>query len=82
MRPCPDKVIPASADPGLDITGVARRMGSRRAAVSRRGNGVAHTIKKGSDLVMQIHYHLDGKAEQDQSSLGSDVFERRRPLRG
>jgi hypothetical protein len=32
--------------------------------------GVAHPIEKGADLIMQIHYHLDGKPEQDQSSLG------------
>jgi hypothetical protein len=32
--------------------------------------GVAQTIKKGSDLVVQIHYHPSGKPEEDQSSLG------------
>lgn len=33
-------------------------------------DGVGKFIKKGSDLVMQIHYHPTGKEEVDQSSLG------------
>jgi hypothetical protein len=32
--------------------------------------GVAHTIPKGADLVMQIHYHPSGKPDIDQSSVG------------
>lgn len=32
--------------------------------------GVAHTVSKGSDLVVQIHYHPSGKPETDQSSVG------------
>ena len=32
--------------------------------------GMEVTIPKGTDLVLQIHYHPSGKAEQDQSSLG------------
>jgi mono/diheme cytochrome c family protein len=32
--------------------------------------GVAQTVKKGADLVIQIHYHPSGKPETDQSSLG------------
>lgn len=32
--------------------------------------GVAHTLLKGSDLVIQIHYHPSGKPETDQSSIG------------
>ena len=31
--------------------------------------GTAGTIRKGADLVMQIHYHSTGKPETDQSSL-------------
>jgi mono/diheme cytochrome c family protein len=34
------------------------------------GKGMAFTVTKGTDLVLQIHYHPSGKAEQDQSSLG------------
>ena len=32
--------------------------------------GYAAPLRKGTDLVIQIHYHPDGKPEQDQSSLG------------
>ena len=32
--------------------------------------GMGHAIEKGADLVMQLHYHPDGKPETDQSSLG------------
>jgi mono/diheme cytochrome c family protein len=32
--------------------------------------GVAHPVGKGADLVVQIHYHPDGKPETDQSALG------------
>jgi hypothetical protein len=31
---------------------------------------LAQPIKPGTDLVVQIHYHPDGKPEQDQSALG------------
>ena len=37
---------------------------------SLAGPGMSLTVTKGSDLVLQIHYHPSGKAEQDQSSLG------------
>jgi hypothetical protein len=33
-------------------------------------DGVAHTVRKGTDLVIQIHYHPSGKTETDQSSIG------------
>jgi len=32
--------------------------------------GMAHAIAKGTDVVLQIHYHPSGKPEDDQSSLG------------
>jgi hypothetical protein len=32
--------------------------------------GMELTVAKGTDLVLQIHYHPSGKAEMDQSSLG------------
>lgn len=32
--------------------------------------GLGRYLKKGSDLVLQIHYHPSGKAEEDQSSVG------------
>ena len=33
-------------------------------------NGMNLTLHKGTDLVLQIHYHPSGKPEMDQSSLG------------
>lgn len=33
-------------------------------------NGMGRYLKKGSDLVMQIHYHPTGKEEVDQSEVG------------
>ena len=32
--------------------------------------GVGTLVKKGSDVVLQIHYHADGKVEPDQSRIG------------
>jgi hypothetical protein len=32
--------------------------------------GYATALRKGTDLVLQIHYHPDGKPEEDRSSLG------------
>ena len=42
--------------------------------------GYAAPLRKGTDLVIQIHYHPDGKPEQDQSSLG--VFFSDPPTKG
>lgn len=33
-------------------------------------DGIVKYVKKGSDLVLQVHYHPSGKAEQDQSTIG------------
>ena len=55
--------------PGLDITGALGGWAPGAEPATARP-GIASTIKKGSDLVLQIHYHLDGKPEQDQSRLG------------
>lgn len=33
-------------------------------------DGMAKYVKRGSDLVLQVHYHPSGKAETDQSSVG------------
>jgi mono/diheme cytochrome c family protein len=54
--------------PGLDITGsLGGWAPGAQPAVAR---AALHTIKKGSDLILQIHYHLDGKPEEDDSSVG------------
>jgi mono/diheme cytochrome c family protein len=66
--------------PGLDITG---SLGGWAPGTlpSTAPAGVAHTIKKGSDLVLQIHYHLDGKPEKDQSIVGL-TFSKDPPTKG
>ncbi len=66
--------------PGLDITGSLGGWAPGAMPATAR-DGVAHTIKKGSDLVMQIHYHLDGKQEQDQSTVGL-TFAKTPPTKG
>ena len=33
-------------------------------------DGAGAVVRKGSDLVLQVHFHPTGKAEQEQSSLG------------
>jgi len=38
--------------------------------------GVAQTIPKGADVVVQMHYHPSGKAEVDRSSLGLKLTEK------
>src|SRR6185369_1944138 len=32
--------------------------------------GIAQKVKKGSDLVLQLHLHPSGKSEQEQSTIG------------
>jgi mono/diheme cytochrome c family protein len=66
--------------PGLDITGSLGGW-APGAMPSVARDGVAHTIKKGSDLILQIHYHLDGKPEQDRSTVGL-TFSKTPPTKG
>jgi hypothetical protein len=33
-------------------------------------NGVGKQVKKGSDLLLQLHFHPSGKAEKEQSTIG------------
>lgn len=66
--------------PGLDITGALGGWAPGAQPAADR-QGVAHTVKKGSDVVLQIHYHLDGKPELDQSSLGV-TFAKTPPTKG
>jgi hypothetical protein len=40
--------------------------------------GMGYVIEKGADLVVQIHYHPDGKPETDQSALGLTFTEESR----
>jgi hypothetical protein len=55
--------------PGIDVAG---GLGGWAPGATPRPlpNGVAQTVKKGSDLIVQIHYHPSGKPESDQSSIG------------
>jgi len=66
--------------PGLDITESLGGWAPGAMPADAR-EGVAHTIKKGSDLILQIHYHLDGKQEQDQSMVGL-TFAKAPPTKG
>ena len=43
-------------------------------------DGVARSLPKGSDLIIQNHYHPSGKAETDQSSVGI-YFAKAKPTR-
>ena len=47
---------------------------------ARMPNGLQLIMRKGSDLVMQIHYHPTGKPETDQSTLGL-YFTDKRPTK-
>jgi hypothetical protein len=40
------------------------------AGIRKFPEGMGNLIRKGSDLVLQVHYHPDGKPEVDQSELG------------
>jgi hypothetical protein len=42
-------------------------------------DGMGNMLRKGSDLVLQVHYHPDGKPETDQSELG--VYFTKEPVR-
>lgn len=42
-------------------------------------DGVGRLLRKGSDLVLQVHYHPSGKPERDQSSLG--IYFAKKPVK-
>jgi hypothetical protein len=42
-------------------------------------DGMGKFIRKGSDLVLQVHYHPDGKAEKDESVVG--IYFTKKPAR-
>lgn len=39
-------------------------------------DGMGRLLRKGSDLVLQIHYHPSGKSERDQSTIGIHFVKR------
>ncbi len=52
--------LPAGFTPGYVPGQTPRRM--------KKGSGI--TIKKGTDFVLQMHYHPSGKEEKDQTEIG------------
>ena len=52
--------LPSGALGGWSVGNTARRL----------PNDMGRYLKKGSDLVVQVHYHPTGKIESDQSELG------------
>jgi len=76
----PGKGYDCVGGPGLDITGALGGWAPGATPATARP-GIAATIKKGSDLVLQIHYHLDGKPELDQSKIGLK-FSKEPPTKG
>ena len=66
--------------PGLQVSGGLGGW-APGAVPSELPEGVAQSIKRGSDLVLQIHYHLSGKPEEDRSSVGL-TFSKAPPVKG
>ena len=66
--------------PGLAISGGLGGWAPGATPTEYR-DGVAQTIPKGADLVMQIHYHLSGKPEEDDSQVGI-TFAKTPPTKG
>lgn len=52
--------LPSGALGGWSVGNTARRL----------PNDMGRYLKKGSDLVVQVHYHPTGKVEEDQSEIG------------
>jgi len=48
---------------------------------SKLSEGLSQIIPKGADLVMQLHYHLSGKPEEDRSQVGI-TFSTTPPVKG
>jgi hypothetical protein len=55
---------------GFRANGHPRHLGIGLAHASPSGPGIAQTIPKGADLVVQIHYHPSGRPEQNKSAIG------------
>jgi mono/diheme cytochrome c family protein len=66
--------------PGLAIAGGLGGW-APGASPTKLPEGISQTIKQGADLVMQIHYHLSGKPEEDLSSVGI-TFAKAPPVKG
>ena len=66
--------------PGLSISGGLGGW-APGAAPTQFDHGVAQIVPKGAELVMQLHYHLSGKPEQDLSRVGIK-FSKTPPMKG
>ena len=66
--------------PGLSISGGLGGW-APGATPARLRDGLAITVRKGADMVMQLHYHLSGKPETDRSSVGI-TFTKTPPVHG
>jgi len=66
--------------PGLAISGGLGGW-APGASPTQFSEGIAAKIQKGADLVMQLHYHLSGKPEEDLSQVGIK-FAKTPPVRG
>jgi hypothetical protein len=71
------KLDAATPEPGYELFGGVGFLPSGALGGWSVGNtprrlpgGMGRYLKKGSDLVMQLHYHPTGKMETDQSSVG------------
>jgi hypothetical protein len=65
----PDGSYPCFGGPGVAATGLLA--GWAPGTIATAGDPqLAVPVKKGTDLVLQIHYHPSGKAETDISSVG------------
>ena len=56
--------------PGFAPTGLLGGWSPGFTANIMPSTGMAATVRKGTDLVSQIHYHPSGKPEEDRSSVG------------
>jgi hypothetical protein len=73
-----------AADPAPGYDGMGRSNGQFRymggwdlgTQIAPVGYGLAWFLPKGSDLVIQVHYHPTGKAVQDRSAIGFHVSEK------
>src|SRR5579864_9099751 len=66
--------------PGLTISGGLGGWAPGATPTEYR-EGISQTVPKGADLVMQLHYHLSGKPEEDRSQVGI-TFAKNPPVKG
>ncbi len=65
----PDHGYPCFGGPGFQAAGLIGGWVPGYTPIPRDPS-VSEPVRQGMDVVVQIHYHLSGKPEQDQSSLG------------